>query len=95
MKDQEFYNLLAIEAGIQDSETVKRVYLGLENFVRKSLVADGNIILPRLFDIRLHFWKRSAKFDLRTREMVPEKGTWIVKVNANRRLKEYFYQKMS
>ena len=52
-----FYNLLAAESGINDLSAVKRVYHGLNRLILKKLRSNGKIKLPEIGTIQVKPYK--------------------------------------
>jgi len=49
----DFYNLLAVESGINDLSAVKQVYHGLNRLIGKKLRTEGKIELPEIGEMRI------------------------------------------
>lgn len=90
VKPDEFFKLVAINSGVTDLETVRRIFYGIIKTITKELVAKHTIKLPDWGEFILRIYKSRRIFDVtdRSHRVIPAKPT--VKFVADYKMKKYF-----
>jgi len=92
IKPEEFFKLIAINAGVTDIQNVKDIYYGMIKVMSRELRGTHIIRLPDWGDFRLKIHKARMCIDINDRTMKKLPAKPVVKFIPCEQVKQYFYE---
>jgi len=92
VKPKEFFSLIALNSGVNDIETVQRVFYGMIRTISRELREKHSVKLPDWgeFYLKTHKARRGWSVNSGNPVNIPAKVT--VKFSPSEKVKQYFYQ---